>query len=127
MTEWNLPPSPPIVADSASNTTMAAEELGTSLHVGRLAHTLNLACGKALKITSVLKEKQRLLQLPEHNLVVDVATRWNSALHMMSRYLEQQPAIYAPLLHLRSPIKGKKMFLHYLKEILHLLKNCLLF
>ena len=24
----------------------------TSLHVGRLAHTLNLACGKALKITS---------------------------------------------------------------------------
>ena len=37
------------------------------------------------------------MQLPEHNLVVDVATRWNSALHMMSRYLEQQPAIHAPL------------------------------
>ena len=32
--------------------TVAAEELGTALHVGRLAHTLNLACGKALKITS---------------------------------------------------------------------------
>ena len=108
VTEWNLPPSPPTVTDNSSNMTVAAEELGTSLHVGCLAHTLNLACGKALKITSVshllarirrvvgyfhrsvvaaeiLKEKQRLLQLPEHNPLVDVATRWNSALDMISR------------------------------------------
>jgi len=83
-----------------------------------LAHTLNLARGKALKITSVsqllagmrrvvgyfhrsavatsiLREKQKLLQLPEHKLVIDVSTRWNSAVDMISRYLEQQPAIYA--------------------------------
>ena len=100
--------------------TVAAEELGTCLHVGCLAHTLNLACGKALKITSVshllarmrqvvgyfhrsavaiaiLKEEQKLLQLPEHKLVIDVATRWNSAVDMISRYLEQQPAVYAAL------------------------------
>ena len=86
--------------------TVAAEEFGSSLHVGCLAHTLNLACGKALKITSVshllarmrrvvayfhrstvanaiLKDKQKLLQLPEHKLLIDVATRWNSALDMM--------------------------------------------
>ena len=120
MHEWNLPPNPPVVTDNASNMTVAAEELGTPLHVGFLAHTLNLACGKALKITSVshllarmrrvvgyfhrsavatasLKEKQKLLQLPEHKLVIDVATRWNSAVDMISRYLEQQPAIYAAL------------------------------
>lgn len=120
MREWNLPPNPPVVTDNASNMTVAAEELGTCLNVGCLPHTLNLACGKALKITSVshllarmrrvvgyfhrsavataiLKEKQKLLQLPEHKLVIDVATRWNSAVDMISRYLEQQPAIYAAL------------------------------
>lgn len=100
--------------------TVAAEELGTSSDVGCLVHTLNLACRKALEITSVshllarmrqvvvyfhgrtvaaeiLKEKKRLLQLPEHNLVLDVATRWNSAPDMISRYLEQRTAIYAAL------------------------------
>ncbi|KAK2557045.1 E3 SUMO-protein ligase ZBED1 [Acropora cervicornis] len=45
--------------------------------------------------TSILREKQKLLQLPEHKLVIDVSTRWNSAVDMISRYLEQQPAIYA--------------------------------
>ena len=95
--------------------TVAAEELGTCLHVGCLARTLNLACGKALKITSVshllaimrrvvgyfhrsavatsiLREKQKLLPLPEHKLVIDVATTWNSAVDMISRYLEQHVA-----------------------------------
>lgn len=118
--EWNLPPNPPLVTDNASNMTLAAEEFESLLYFGCLAHTLNLACGKALKITSVshllarmrrvvayfhrstvataiLKEKQKLLQLPEHKLVIDVATRWNSALDMITRHLEQQPAIYAAL------------------------------
>lgn len=118
--EWNLPPNPPLVTDNASNMTLAAEEFESFLYFGCLAHTLNLARGKALKITSVshllarmrrvvayfhrstvataiLKEKQKLLQLPEHKLVIDVATRWNSALDMITRHLEQQPAIYAAL------------------------------
>ena len=46
---------------------------------------------------AILKDKQKLLQLPEHKLLIDVATRWNSALDMISTYLEQQPAIYAAL------------------------------
>ena len=44
MTEWNLPPGPPIVTDNASNMTVVAEELGTSL-----------ACGEALKITCYIR------------------------------------------------------------------------
>lgn len=118
--EWSLPPNPPLVSDNASNMIVAAAEFQCSFHVGCLAHTLNLACGKALKIgsvstllarmrrvvayfhrstvaTAILKEKQKLLQLPEHKLVIDVSTRWNSALDMINRYLEQQPAIYAAL------------------------------
>lgn len=82
--------------------TVAAEELGASSHVGCLAHTTNLACGRALKITSVshllakirqvltaiLKEKQKLLQPPEHEVVIDVPTRGKSALNLVSSYLE---------------------------------------
>lgn len=49
--------------------------------------------------THILKEKQSALQLPEHKLIQDVRTRWNSSFDMMSRYLEQQPAIFATFHH----------------------------
>ncbi|XP_067248449.1 E3 SUMO-protein ligase ZBED1-like isoform X2 [Chanodichthys erythropterus] len=39
-----------------------------------------------------------MLDLPHHKLIKDVAVRWNSAYEMLSRFLEQQPAICASLL-----------------------------
>ena len=39
-----------------------------------------------------------ILELPAHKQVIDVVTRWNSALEMLKRFLEQQPAISAALL-----------------------------
>ena len=118
--EWCIQPHPPLVSDNASNMIVAGKEFETDLHVTCFAHTLNLACGRALKIGSVAKllakmrnvvaffhrscqatkllsEKQKLLKLPEHKLIIDVQTRWNSALDMTSRFLEQQPAVYAAL------------------------------
>ena len=45
-----------------------------------------------------LTAKQILLQLPKHNLLQEVSTRWNSTHDMIIRLCEQQPAI-ATVLH----------------------------
>ena len=109
------------VTDNASNMHIAAETAELFPHIGCFAHTINLASQRALEINTVsrlisrvkrvvayfhrsstaasmLKQKQDLLQLPKHKLVQDVSTRWNSSYDMLTRYLEQQPAITAVLM-----------------------------
>ena len=121
--EWGLsrPGIPiPIVTDNASNMHIAVEHVN-GLHIPCLAHTVNLATQRGLQVplmsrllgrirkivtffhrsttaNALLKSKQKLLNLPQHKLICDVSTRWNSSYDMMSRYLEQQPAVYATLL-----------------------------
>ena len=91
------------------------------LHLGCFAHSLNLACQCALHIPTVakllarirrvvaffhgsstvaasLKQKQALLQVTQHKLIIDVPTWWNSAYDMVVRYLEQQAPIMAVLI-----------------------------
>ncbi|KAL1276633.1 hypothetical protein QQF64_036256 [Cirrhinus molitorella] len=119
--EWGLTEKDPVVVtDNASNMTLAVELTGF-LHVRCFAHILNLASQRALKLPAVarllakirkisaffhrsttaaeaLKRNQMMLNLPHHKLITDVAVRWNSAYEMLSRFLEQQPAICAALL-----------------------------
>lgn len=119
--EWKLTGKDPVVVtDNASNMTVAIELTGYK-HIRCFAHGLNLASQRALKVTAVarllarvrristffhrstvaadaLKRNQRMLGLPHHKLITDVAVRWNSAYEMLSRFLEQQPAICAALL-----------------------------
>lgn len=119
--EWGIAAKDPvIVTDNAANMTIAAELTGM-MHFKCFAHTLNLASQRALKLPNVarllgrvrritsffrrsttasyiLRQKQKLLQLPEHKLKTDVVTRWNSAHDMLQRFLEQQAAICAALL-----------------------------
>lgn len=52
-----------------------------------------------------MKTKAEFLSLPQHKLVVDVRTRWNSAFDMIARFLEMQVAVFATL---RSEELGKE-------------------
>ncbi|KAH3844779.1 hypothetical protein DPMN_087041 [Dreissena polymorpha] len=40
---------------------------------------------------------QSQLGKPQHKLLIDVPTRWNSSFDMCSRYLKQQAPVYAAL------------------------------
>ncbi|KAF3859394.1 hypothetical protein F7725_021793, partial [Dissostichus mawsoni] len=88
-----------ITVDNAANMEVAAEKAGI-MKLGCFAHTLNLAAQKAVDNPEVnkhgkvvLREKQKLLGLPDHLLILDVKTRWNSTHDMMVRFLEQYPAL----------------------------------
>ena len=48
---------------------------------------------KSTTATIVLASKQLMLGIPQHKLVNDVPTRWNSSYDMIERFLEQQPAL----------------------------------
>lgn len=119
--EWKLnDKDPAVVTDNAANMSVAVEITGY-LHVRCFAHILNLAVQRALKLPNVarllgrirrictffhrsspaaeaLKRNQKILGLPHHKLIADVVVRWNSAYEMVSRFLEQQPAVTAALL-----------------------------
>ncbi|XP_049930768.1 E3 SUMO-protein ligase ZBED1-like [Epinephelus moara] len=120
--EWNInDKNPALVTDHASNMSVAGVEASLSPHIKCFRHTINLATQKGLKCagaahllgrvrrvvsffhrstvaTSLLKEKQKLLGLPEHKLKQDVITRWNGSFEMLERFLEQQAAVCASLL-----------------------------
>ena len=108
-----------IVRDNARNMDVAVQNLGWE-DVPCFAHTLQLAINNGLNLSQVsrvtalarkvvghfkhsvvatiaLKEKQQQMNVPQHHLIQDVTTRWNSAYFMMERLLGQRWAIYAVL------------------------------
>ncbi|KAI7802832.1 putative zinc finger BED domain-containing protein 1-like, partial [Triplophysa rosa] len=106
--------------DNAANMEVAARQLQIR-KLGCFAHTLNLAAHipaiskwsarirdaivwikRSSIVKSIFEEKQHLLGLPSHSVVLDVKTRWNSLFLMVERFVEQYPAIQAAFLDART-------------------------
>ena len=109
-----------LVTDNASNMTLCTNELGWP-HLRCFAHTLQLSIRSAFDsnktitntilhakklvshfkrstlATNELHSVQRDQNIPEHNLIIDCPTRWNSTYDMFSRLVEQRVPIYSVL------------------------------
>lgn len=120
MTEWNIGEQNVhvIVHDNAANMVRASELIQVD-SLCCFLHTLQLAINDAIFSQRAVKdiiakcktivghfahsalacEKLKQLQishnLPQHKLIQDVSTRWNSTLHMLERVYEQRQAISA--------------------------------
>lgn len=117
--EWNLKRGdqmPSLTTDNAANSRLA----GFYPHIRCVAHTLNIAIQRGLQVQlmerllgrirrvvtffhksttamAIFRNKQMILELPQHKLIQDVTTRWNSPYDMVSRFIEQNTAIEAIL------------------------------
>lgn len=127
MHEWNMKDKVNcIVTDTASNVVNAIRMLGTT-HLRCFAHTLNLIANDGLKHITALREKCRdivsyfhrsvigtrtleetqiQLKVPNHRLIEEVSTLWNSTYGMMSRLQEQEEAVKVALVRLDNPVCG---------------------
>ena len=103
-----------IVTDNASNMSAAITKLGWT-RLGCFAHTLNVIVSNAIKISiediqrkckklvghfhksvnaaEKLKQIQDSMKAPNHKLINDVETRWNSTYYMFERLVEQNDAV----------------------------------
>ncbi|CAI9587190.1 unnamed protein product [Staurois parvus] len=105
-----------MLTDNGKNMVSALRQ-GRLCHAPCMAHVFNLVVKRFLKSTIPLQDilkmslklcmhfshsytaKHTLLELqrqngiPQHRLICDVATRWNSTLHMLDRLYEQRKAI----------------------------------
>ncbi|XP_019615941.1 PREDICTED: zinc finger BED domain-containing protein 4-like [Branchiostoma belcheri] len=120
-----------MTTDNAKSMVNATQKAGVRLSMGCFAHTLNLSTQKVMAVESVsamismirpaityfrssymgkivLKEKQTALHLPEHRLLLDCKTRWNSTYLMLERFQTQYPAIVAASMDER--LKNKEGF-----------------
>ena len=100
-----------IVQDNARNIKLAVQKLGWQ-DVPCFVHTLQLGVNSGLDSSQIsrliaierklvgyfkrsavsmtaLKKKQQQMNIPQHHLLRDVATRWNSTYFMKERLLEQ--------------------------------------
>ncbi|XP_033487830.1 uncharacterized protein LOC117260069 isoform X3 [Epinephelus lanceolatus] len=79
---------------------LAAQKVYFSITVTRWASRIRAVVvwiKRSSTAQTVLREKQQLLNLPQHYLVLDVRTRWGSFYLMIERFAEQYAAIQATI------------------------------
>ncbi|KAJ8346950.1 hypothetical protein SKAU_G00283510 [Synaphobranchus kaupii] len=84
--------------DCADDNGLTAQKLYTEQSVAKWAARIRAVVEwlrRTVLTKPVLKEKQLLLHLPKHSLVLDVKTRWKALYLMVERFIEQYPAIQA--------------------------------
>ncbi|XP_042342939.1 uncharacterized protein LOC121943484 [Plectropomus leopardus] len=77
---------------------VAAQKVYTSIAVTRWASRIRAVVvwiQRSSTAQKILQEKQQLLNLPQHSLVLDVRRNWSSFYLMMERFAEQYAAIQA--------------------------------
>jgi len=107
-----------VVHDNAANMVLASQLLDDWGDLPCFGHTLHLAVKAGLELPLIshltavcrkivghfkhsvvtmgaLREKQRGLNIPQHTLLQDVSTRWNSTYFMYEQIAEQRWTIYA--------------------------------
>ena len=107
--------------DNCQNIVNAVTDHLQVLHLPCFGHTLQLSVQKAFNLNEIvvglgkvhklvghfkksskakycLHEKQKLLNLPDHQLIQQCDTRWGSVYAMLERFLEQQAAVCAVLM-----------------------------
>lgn len=108
----------PIATDNASNMDVTVKSAQVTYHIKCFDHIINLGLQHALEVnrlrskvrivsvfhqiniaTYLLKSKQHMVKLPKQKLIQDVSTWWNSSYDMLTRFLEQYPAITASLMN----------------------------
>ncbi|XP_051976953.1 zinc finger BED domain-containing protein 4-like [Xyrauchen texanus] len=125
-----------VVHENGSNVVAALKLLAEKhkwVSVRYTGHTLQLIVNNSLKETSIgkalgaarslvehfrrselantkLKEKQQQMNTPEHKLIQDVTTRWNSTYFMVERLLEQRWPVTATLSDPEVTPRGKHYF-----------------
>lgn len=129
LTDWNIKSELHVVVRDNGKNVVAAMNCGRFTGIPCLAHTLQLVvkdgvlyqrnvsnltsvCRKLVghfkhsaKACKILKAAQQTLKLPEHKLIQDEPTRWNSTKHMMDRLLEQRRAISFAAPELKLPVE----------------------
>ena len=119
--EWNVSAKVHCATTDNANNIKRAIRINKWNHNACFAHTLNLIVTDAIKQDEELAEliqkvkqivtffhkstkandnlkiNQNRLNIPNHKLIQQVETRWNSAYYMLERYLEQQEAIRTTL------------------------------
>ena len=124
--EWNLENKLSATTTDNARNVVGAIHLLNWRHIPCFENTLQLGVQAGLRLSSVsvvvararkivghfkhscvastaLLDKQKALKLPEHKLIQEVITRWNSTFEMLECILEQQTAISAVLVESAKP------------------------